>query len=157
MTLRESDELRLIENGIWIDSVAKKSWFKYPYLKSPDVLGYNRDQVLAIETGVQKGLIKKNQLKIYNEVIRDYLRRGIIRKLTQEEMDNWEGPVNYVPHHAVPKPDSLTTALRSVSNSSVKNNGTSLNEILPKGPNSLRPLLHTMTKFRMYKETIIWD
>ena len=74
MTQRESDELRLIENGIWIDPVAKKSWFKYPYLKSPDVLGYNRAQVLAIENGVQKGLIKKNQLEIYNEVIRDYIR-----------------------------------------------------------------------------------
>ena len=148
MTRQESDELRLIENGIWIDPVAQESWFKYPYLKSPEVLGYNRAQVLAIENGVQQSLIKKNQLEDYNEVIRDYLRRGIIRRLTQEEMDSWEGPVNYVPHHAVPKPDSLTTALRSVSNSSVKNNGTSLNEILPKGPNSLNPLLHTMTKLR---------
>ena len=157
MTLRESDELRLIENAIWIDPVGRKSYFKYPYLKSPEVLQYSREQVLAIEAGVQRSLIKKNQFKAYNEVIQDYLRRGIIRKITQEEMDSWTGPVNYVPHHAVPKPGSLTTALRSVSNSSVKNNGTSLNEILPKGPNSLRPLLHTMTKFRTYKETVVWD
>ena len=90
-------------------------------------------------------------------MIRDYVRRGVIRKPTQKEMDEWKGPVNYVPHHAVPKPGSLTTALRSVSDSSVKNNGTSLNEILPKGPNSLKPLLHTMTKFRTYKEAVIWD
>ena len=150
MTKREADELRLIENGIWIDPVARESWFKYPFIKSPDGLKDNRAQVIAIENSVQKGLIKKNQLEIYNGVIRDYIKRGVIRKLTQEEMDDWDGPVNYVPHHAVPKPDSLTTALRSVSNSSVSNNGTSLNEILPKGPNSLNLLLHTMTKFRMY-------
>ena len=72
-------------------------------------------------------------------------------------MDDWDGPVNYVPHHAVKKPDSLTTALRSVCNSSVNNNGTSLNDLMPKGPNSLNPLLHSMTKFRTHKETVIWD
>ena len=65
MTRREADELGLIENGIWINPVARKSWFKYPFLKSPDVLGYNRAQVLAIENHVQKGLINKNQLEIY--------------------------------------------------------------------------------------------
>ena len=81
----------------------------------------------------------------------------MICKLTQEEMDEWDGPVNYVPHHAVEKLDSLTTALRSVCNSSVNNNRTSLNDLLPKGPNSLNPLLHLMTKFRTHKEMVIWD
>ena len=157
MTKWESDELRLIENGIWIDPVARKSWFKYPFIKNPNVLKNNRSKVIKVEENVQQNLIKKGQLGIYNEVIRDYIKRGVIRKLTQEEMDDWDGPVNYVPHHAVPKPDSLTMALRSVSNSSTSNNGTSLNEIMPKGPNSLNPLLHMMTKFRTYKETVIWD
>ena len=54
----EADELGLIENGILIDPVARKFWFRYPFLKSPDVLGYNRAQVLAIENHIQKGLIK---------------------------------------------------------------------------------------------------
>ena len=107
MTKRESDELRLIENGIWIDPVARKSWFKYPFIKNPNVLKNNRSKVIKVEEHVQQNLIKKGQLGIYNEVIRDYIKRGVIRKLTQEEMDDWDGPVNYVPHHAVPKPDSF--------------------------------------------------
>ena len=28
---------------------------------------------------------------------------------------------------------------------------------MPKGPNSLNPLLHSMMKFRTHKETVIWD
>ena len=129
MTKHEADELHLIEDGITIDPVARRSWFKYPFIKNPNVLQNNCYQVIAIEKSVQQSLIKKDQLEIYNEVIRDYIKRGVICKLTQEEMDDWDGPVNYVPHHAVKKPDSLSTALRFVCNSSVNNNGTSKDEL----------------------------
>ena len=69
MTKREADELHLIENAITIDPETKTSWFRYPMLKNPEVLQDNRAKVIAIETSVQKGLIKKGQLELYNDVI----------------------------------------------------------------------------------------
>ena len=47
MTKREADELHLIENAIVIDPVAKRSWFKYPFIKNPQVLQNNRSQVIV--------------------------------------------------------------------------------------------------------------
>ena len=72
-------------------------------------------------------------------------------------MEAWDGPVNYVTHHGVAKPESVTTSLRVVCNSSLNNNGVSLNNILLKGPNSLNPLLQSLTKWRTHEETVVWD
>ena len=68
-------------------------------------------------------------------------------------------PVNYVSHHSVPKPRSTTTAFRVVCNSSLDNNnhGVSFNDLLPKGPNTLVPLLQALVTWRTYKEVVIWD
>ena len=74
-------------------------------------------------------------------------------------MDDWDGPVNYMSHHGVPKPRSTTTALRAVCNSSLDNNdsGISFNDLLPKGPNALVPLLQALITWRTYEEVVIWD
>ena len=141
MTKREGDELSLIENNIAIDLEAKTAWFRYPLMKDPALLRDNRSQVIAMETKVQERLIRDGLLETYNDVVRDYIDRGVFRKISKEEMDAWDGPVNYVTHHGVAKPDSISTALRVVCNSSLDNHGVSLNDLLPKGPNSLVPLL----------------
>ena len=69
MTKREADELTLIEDAITIDPVAKKAWFRYPMIKNPEILQDNRVQVITIKTSVQKSLIKKGQLELYNDII----------------------------------------------------------------------------------------
>ena len=59
-------------------------------------------------------------------------------------MEEWARAVNYIAHHGVMKPQSHSTALHVVSKSSLKNDqsgGLSYNDILPKGPNALNPLL----------------
>ena len=74
-------------------------------------------------------------------------------------MAAWRGPVNYISHHGVEKPTSTTTALRIVSNSSLDNNnqGLSYNDILPKGPNSLVPLIQAIISWRSYEDVVVWD
>ena len=75
-------------------------------------------------------------------------------------MESWGGPVNYISHHGVPKPSSVTTALRLVSNSSLKNaqsGGVSYNDFLVKGPNSLQPLLQVIADFRTLPNVVTWD
>merc|ERR1711867_11775 len=59
-----------------------------------------------------------------------------------------------------PKPSSVTTALRLVSNSSLKNTqsgGVSYNDFLVKGPNSLQPLLQVIADFRVLPNVVSWD
>ena len=86
MTKREADELALIEDAITIDPEAKKAWFRYPMIKDPALLQDNRAQVIAIETSIQKGLIKRGQLEMYNDVVQDYIDRGVFRKIPK---DSW--------------------------------------------------------------------
>ena len=64
MTKREADELHLIEKAIIIDPVARRSWFSYPFIKSPEILQDNRSKVIGIETSVQRSLINKGQLEL---------------------------------------------------------------------------------------------
>ena len=159
MTKREADELALIEDNIAVDEATNTVWFQYPLIKDPALLTDNRAQAIAIETSVQKKLKKNGQLAAYNDVVKDYIQRGVFKELSQEEMDNWSKPVNYMSHHGVPKPKSTTTVLRVVCNSSLDNNncGVSYYDLLPKGPNTLVPLLQALITWRTYEEVVIWD
>ena len=122
MTKREADELTLIEDNITVNERSKTVWFQYPLIKDPALLTDNQAQAVAMETRVQERLVKEGLLEAYNDVVRDYIKRGVFRLLSQEEMDDWGKAVNYVTHHGVPKPSSTTTALRVVCNLSLNNN-----------------------------------
>ena len=71
-------------------------------------------------------------------------------------MKEYSGPVNYITHHGVMK-DSVTTPLRVVTNSSKKNGQFSLNDLMPKGPNSLNDMLAVMLRFRTYIVAFVFD
>ena len=65
--------------------------------------------------------------------------------------------MNYISHHGVEQPASVTTPLRVVSNSSLKNGIRSLNECLPKGPKSLNSMFDITVRFRGYEEALLFD
>ena len=71
-------------------------------------------------------------------------------------MEDYSGVVNYITHHGVIK-DSASTQLRVVTNSSKKNGKYSLNDIMPKGPNSLNDMLGVMIRFRVYEKVFAYD
>ena len=91
--------------------------------------------------------------------MRGYIERKVFVELEEDEMKSWDGPINYISHHDVPKPASISTKLRIVSNSSLNNNnsGTSYNDCLPKGPNSLVPLIEALATWRQYPWVAVWD
>merc|ERR1712218_29706 len=108
---------------------------------------------------LKKSLQKDGLLETYTESFLDMEARGAIKELTPEEMERWENegnPINYCSHHAVLK-DSKSTACRSVCNSSLTHNNTSLNSMLPKGPTAISNLLHVLMRFRAKPFVVIAD
>ena len=100
--------------------------------------------------------MKDGLYSAYNEQIKSQLDRGVDIKMSQEEMEAWSGPCQFITHHAVLK-DSVTTPVRVVSNSSFNNRGNSLNSYLATGPNSLNPMLDVMLRVRCYPVALQFD
>ena len=164
MSRVESVELAMIQANMKIvydkpGDECGKLYFQYPTKGDLNTLKDNRSQAIGFQTGVAKKLSKEER-EVYNEEMHGYLGRGTFHKFTPEEMAEWKGAVNYVTHHGVHKPGSKTTALRLVSNSSLRNNmsqGVSLNDLLVKGPNSLLPIIQVQIDFRTLRHVVIWD
>ena len=159
MTAREQAELSLIESNIKLDLETATTTFQYPVIGDLSNLSDNRVQVVAIESKVESRLLKKGILEEYNKEMRGYIERKVFVELEEDEMKSWDGPINYISHHDVLKPASISTKLRIVSNSSLNNNnsGTSYNDCLPKGPNSLVPLIEALVTWRQYPRVAVWD
>ena len=118
----------------------------------------NRYQALSILLQVEKRLKKDDvACKAFREQFNDFIERKVIRELSQEEMDNYKGPVNYISIFEVKKEDSASTPIRIVSNSSLKYEGMSFSDTLMKGPNTLNDLYKVLLKFRTYPVALVGD
>ena len=163
LTFKEQEEGKLIRSSMTFDKPNKEIRVSYPYNPKIDEVfspkNTNKPLAERMAQNLFKSLIKDNLLETYTENFIDMEKRGAIRELTEEEMAEWEtngNPINYCSHHAVLK-DSKSTACRSVCNSSLKHNGTTLNLLLPKGPKALSNLLHVLMRFRMRPYVVICD
>ena len=86
----------------------------------------------STERSLRKHLIAR---KVYSEQIQDMVNRGAARKVSREEMEQWTGVVNYIPHLAVSNPKSQSTPVCIVFDASRPQGGRpALNSILAKGP-----------------------
>ena len=65
---------------------------------------------------------------MYDDQIKDTMARNVARKLSKEELSNYTGPTHYIAHHEVLKPESKSTPVRIVFNSSANYMGHVLNE-----------------------------
>ena len=130
-------------------------WCEYPFKRDPACLRYNRNAAIKVAEKVERDLIRDGFHAVYNEQVQGVLDRETAVKLTQEEMDEWAGPVNYITHHSVMSASSASTPVRMVSNSSFGN--PSLNSILMKGPNSLNSMMDIMLRWRSWDVAIQYD
>ena len=80
----------------------------------------------------------------------------ISRKLTEKEKNEWKGPVHYVAHHAVLRPEK-NTPIRIVLNSSTSVKGHMLNDYWFKGPDLLNNLFGVVFRFRENTVTVCGD
>ena len=150
----------MIEQNVTVDPIKQCVSIRYPTKGDLSQFKDNQGQARACAESLERRLIKNNTIEGYNIEFEGYVERGVFKELSKDEMENWTGPVNYISHHGVPKPSSVSTALRVVSNSSLKNTqsgGVSYNDLLVKGPNSLQPLLQVIGDFRTLLNVVTWD
>ena len=69
------------------------------------------------------------------------------RKLSKQEQDEYHGPVYYIPHNAVLRPDKKSTPVRIVFNSSSAFQGHTLNDYWKKGLDLLNGMFGVVLRF----------
>jgi hypothetical protein len=138
LTFKENAEYEAIINNLTHSPEEKKWTASYPFIENPGVLTDNKGQALACMKSLEKRLKKQKRLEEFNAVFQETVERGVFRELTKEEMDNWQGPVNYISMvEAFKQGPQSTTPIRICMNSSMKQPPPvrkSLNDILMKGP-----------------------
>ena len=126
-TAKAQAELDLIKANTKL--VNGEVWCDYPFIRDPACLPNNRSSAVKVAEKVWASLKKDNMIQVYNEQVQQILDRKAAIKLSKEEIEEYQGPTQYITHHPVLK-DSVTTPVRMVTNSSFNNGGKSLNSCL---------------------------
>ena len=146
-TLKEERELALIKSNLkFVDH-----WeVIYPWIKDPKCLPNNKTVAMKKLVQTERRLANQEDVRIkYMKQMDDMVERKIARKLTEEELREYQGPIHYIAHHAVINDSSKTTPMRIVFNSSANYKGHILNEYWGKGPDAfINNLLGILIRFR---------
>ena len=152
----ERKEAKVIEdsceklNGQWIIS--------YPWKRDPYELPDNREQAEKKLEATERRLLKNQEhATAYDKEIVDMNKLGFSRKLSEEELNQYNGLVHYVSHHEVLRPESKSTPLRIVLNSSAVYQGHKLNDYCMKGPDLLNDLFGVLLRFRESRTAVLGD
>ena len=97
MTLLEEKELDLIKSDLSFDAEAGRWMAKYPWIKEPSSLPDNKHVAVATLKSTERRL-KKNPLhgEIYKRQMEDMLQRKVAREVSDEELNQYEGPKFYL-------------------------------------------------------------
>ncbi|XP_055527073.1 uncharacterized protein LOC129719703 [Wyeomyia smithii] len=137
------------EDGKYVVTLPKKDYL----LKQ---LGESKSIALKHFLGLEIRFELKPEWKAqYKDFIAEYLKLGHMRPVSEETEPS---PAYYLPHHAVIKPDSLTTKLRVVFDASCKTStGISLNDALMVGPVVQEDLLSISIRFHLHRIAVVAD
>ena len=160
LTRKLKAEKQLLDEAVTIENGFPE--VSFPFTKDPRVLRNNRKEMIKRAERQWQNLKKKggNVLEVYNDQFRDFEKRGVLVRVSAQEIQSWEesgGVVNYITNHAVDQPNKPSTPVRVVTNSSINNNGTSLNNCTFKGPNQMASLHKLLLRFRMYRYGFSYD
>ncbi|XP_017879465.1 uncharacterized protein LOC108624580 [Ceratina calcarata] len=125
-----------------------------PFNEKKDNLGESQSRALNRLFSLERKLERNPELKEqYIAVLDEYITLG---HMTQ--VDKFDAPGFYLPHHAVVKPSSTTAKVRVVFDGSAKTNtGVSLNDTLRIGPTIQDDLFSLLLRFRTYAFVITGD
>ena len=98
----EQQELDMVKGGLTYNTEAEHWIASYPWLVDPNSLPDNSRSAMAIMSKVECAPEKDPEwASSYAEPIQDMILRGAARKISEEEMKPWSGPVFYLSHLAV--------------------------------------------------------
>ena len=152
----EREEKTLIEESA--EKVGDQWMIAYPWEKDPKSLPDNKCQAVKRLELLERRLAKNpDQATAYDNQMKEMEALNFARKLSEEEMKNYKGPVHYISHHAVVRPEKKSTPVRIVFNSSSVYQGHKLNDYWKKGPDLLNNLFGVVLCFREKEVAISGD
>ena len=155
-TLKEERELALIDQNLTFHGSHWEA--AYPWIKDPANLSDNRRVAFATLKALERRLERDpTKAKVYDAQMKDMIDRGVAREIPKEEMASYKGPIHYIAHHEVLKPDSKSTPVRIVFNSSANYKGHILNDYWAKGPDMMNSLLGVLLRFRENEVALVGD
>ena len=148
-----------VEASLQVDEVTGIMTGAYPWKPCVARMRSNRDQAVKIQTSIERHMLAAGTHTDFVEEVRKSITEGRVRRLTDDEIDRWHGPVHYVTIFAVVKAESVSTKTRVVSNSAMRNavSRLSLNDCLWPGPNALADLLDCLIFWRGIEVAIVMD
>ena len=139
-------------------NIGQQWMIPHPWKKDPKSLPDNRSLALKRLEGTERRLKSNlNQAKAYEEQMTEMVKMNFCRKLSEDEVRNYKGPVHYIPHHAVIRPEKKITPVRIVFNSSSVFQGHKLNDYWMKGPDLLNNLFGVVLRFREREVALVGD
>ena len=158
-SLKEERELELISNGLNYDGETKRWSVAYPWIKDPNDLPNNVAVAIAQMKSTEKRLNRLGPVytNLYNDQICDMINRNVAKKLKLSDITSHTGPIHYIHHHEIMKPESDSTPIRIVFNSSFNYKGHRLNDYWAKGPDMLNELIGILIRFRQGLIAVVGD
>ena len=159
MSQDQREVVKRVEATMTLDQEEQRIHVKYPLKPSAYFQTDNSSQARAMQTNIEKRLHRDGLMEEYAKEMKKAITAGSVVKRSKEELKTWEGPVHYLCHFPVLKPGSVTTKVRIVANSKMKNNNTgmSLNDVVEAGPNALNGLLQVLIIWRSVEIGLLFD
>ena len=156
LSQKDREEKLMIEQSV--RKIGNQWMIPYPWKKDPAGLPDNKEQAIKRLESTERRLLKKpSEAAAYNRKMIEMEEMNFASKLTEKEIEGYKGPVHYISHHAVLRPDSASTPVRIVFNSSSSYQGHVLNEYWRKGPDLLNDLFGVILRFRENEVAVTAD
>ena len=152
----EREEAEIISKSC--QKIGQQWMIPYPWKRDLKSLPDNRSLALKWLEGTECHLKSNlNQAKAYEEQMTEMVKMNFCRKLSEDEVKNYKGPVHYIPHHAVIRPEKKSTPVRIVFNPSSVFQGHKLNDYWMKGPDLVENLFGVVLHFREREVALVGD
>jgi hypothetical protein len=96
VSYKEDQEFHVILDGLKFNEERRKWTASYPFFVPPSELRDNYQQVKTYTERMEKRLIKQGRVEEFNNQFRDTVERGVFKELSEEELKEWKGPLNYI-------------------------------------------------------------
>ena len=151
----EPKELKIIEDSC--QKIGRQWPIPYPWKRDPKELPNNEVQAKKKLEATERRLSRTPEhAAAYDRQMMEMTEMQFARKLTKQELETYKGPVHYIAHHEIVRPEK-TTPIRIVFNSSASFQGHRLNDYWMKGPDLLNSLFGVTLRFRENEVAVTGD